>query len=118
MSITRRTFVAGLTSAVAAVGLGVTSVLTFKKPERHAKQEPDNDLRCVWNMGTSCEGSTAHKLMFDDYLKIPICEGHHNEHMVVTALHDSGMDIEDLLKMSKEERSKLFNDKGLVFTRS
>jgi hypothetical protein len=65
------------------------------------------EIHCVWNMGTPCEGKRYKELMFDKQLEIPICEKHVEEHKEVMILHANAYDIEEIVDMEPEERKRL-----------
>ena len=65
------------------------------------------EIHCVWQMGTPCEGKRYKELMFDKQLEIPICEKHVEEHREVMILHANAYDIEEIVDMDPEERKKL-----------
>jgi len=66
-----------------------------------------SDLTCVWNMGSECGGDVVTKQMFDKQLEMPICEKHFEEHTDFMFLHACGRDVEDLLKLSAEEKAEM-----------
>lgn len=70
---------------------------------------------CVWSIGTECNGEITAELMFNDQIKIPICSNHLSEHKKLIFLHSHNHDIEELLKMSLDERDKLFEETRKVF---
>lgn len=63
------------------------------------------DTKCVWNMGTDCDGDVDNRTMFNQQLTIPACDKHFREHQVVMALHSTGLDIEEVMEMTVEERN-------------
>jgi hypothetical protein len=70
------------------------------------KVTKSEELKCVWNMGTACEGDVVETELFDAQIKIPICESHTKEHRDIMVLHKNGYDIEEVLNMTSEERRK------------
>lgn len=70
------------------------------------KVAKDDSFKCVWNMGTPCDGDVTETELFDAQIKIPICNGHIEEHKDIMTLHKNGYDIEEVLNMTAEERRK------------
>lgn len=68
------------------------------------------DLRCVWNMGGKCSEKVYDVSMFDNMIKIPICEDHLDDHERVMLLFKNGYDIEEIIQKDTEWR------KGEVLT--
>lgn len=64
--------------------------------------------KCVWNMGDECEGEVTNEDIFENQIKVPICENHFTQHKEVMFLHSKGEDIDELMQMSREERRELF----------
>jgi len=65
------------------------------------------EISCVWNMGTPCDGKKDKVLMFTKQLEIPICEKHVEEHKEVMVLHANGYDIEEIVDMDPENRKHI-----------
>jgi len=65
------------------------------------------EIHCVWNMGTECDGKRSKQLMFSNQLEIPICEKHIEEHREVMVLHANGYDIEEIVDMEPDDRKRL-----------
>ena len=66
----------------------------------------NESLKCVWNMGSPCNGDVVETELFDAQIKIPICDDHIEEHRDIMTLHKNGYDIEEVLNMTAEERRK------------
>jgi len=45
------------------------------------------EIHCVWNLGTPCEGKRYKELMFSKQLEIPICEKHVEEHREIMKIY-------------------------------
>lgn len=72
------------------------------------QNKTDEEIHCVWNMGTPCDDKPRSKrLMFSKQLEIPICEKHFEEHKEVMILNGNGYDIEEIVEMTPEERKRL-----------
>ena len=67
-------------------------------------------MNCVWNMGTTCAGSASERLMFSAQLKVPICDRHYNEHLVVISLLERGIKQVEVNDATAEERNKMLAD--------
>lgn len=65
------------------------------------------EVQCVWNMGTDCDGKRYKALMFSKQLEIPICEKHVDEHREVMVLHANGYDIEEIVDMEPDDRKRI-----------
>lgn len=65
--------------------------------------------KCVWNLGTPCNGKVSCRGLFADQIVIPICEQHFEEHKKLMALYSGGVDIESLLGMGSNERNNAFD---------
>lgn len=66
----------------------------------------NEEIHCVWNMGTKCAGKICKQLMFNEKLEVPICEKHIEEHKEVMILQTNGFDIEEIVDMKPEERKR------------
>lgn len=62
------------------------------------------DLKCVWCMGTPCEGKVKETEFFGKQIKIPVCEKHIEEHKHIMILYKNNYDIEEILQESAEYR--------------
>jgi hypothetical protein len=69
----------------------------------------EKKLKCVWNMGYDCSGEISEVPMFDDQITAPACEAHYEDHKRVLFLHKYGHDVEEMLKLSPEERKSVFD---------
>ena len=67
----------------------------------------EEEIHCVWNMGTECGGNKSKVKMFSKQLEIPICDKHLEEHKEVMILHANGHDIEEIVDMEPEERKRI-----------
>jgi len=65
------------------------------------------ELRCIWNMGDACDGIVQEQDMFDEQIRIPICEHHLAGHQEVMYLHSCSIDVEKVLQMPIDERNVL-----------
>lgn len=72
--------------------------------------EKKQELRCVWNMGGECDGEVKEVEFFNHQIKVPVCEGHVEQHTHVMILHKNGYDVEEILQETAEWR------KGEVLT--
>lgn len=64
------------------------------------------DLKCVWNMGTPCNGNVVERKLFQQQIKVPMCEAHLEQHKEVMILHKNGYDVEEVLQQTPEYRKK------------
>jgi hypothetical protein len=67
-------------------------------------------MNCVWNMGTDCAGTVNERLMFSAQLKVPVCDRHYNEHLVVVSLLERGIKQAEVNDATAEERNKMLSD--------
>lgn len=65
--------------------------------------------KCIWNLGDPCDGEVKEALVFEDQLKVLICEHHLNGHKSIMMLHKNGYPIEEILNMSGGERNNLIS---------
>ena len=65
------------------------------------------EIHCVWNMGTDCDGDKYKALMFSKQLEIPICKKHVEEHQEVMVLHANAYDIEEIVDMEPDDRKRI-----------
>lgn len=79
--------------------------------------EPINELKlkCVWDMGNSCMGEIKEVAFFNQQITVPVCEEHVRSHKEVMFLHTVGEDVEEILVLSPEERTELYNKKKIEF---
>lgn len=64
------------------------------------------ELKCVWNMGTPCSGKVNERKLFQQQIKVPMCEAHLEQHKEVMLLHKNGYDVEEVLQQTPEYRKK------------
>jgi hypothetical protein len=67
------------------------------------------EKKCVWNMGYDCSGEVVEVSMFNDQITLPACETHLKDHKQLLFLHKHGHDVEEMLKLSPEERQSAFD---------
>jgi len=60
----------------------------------------------VWNLGTPCGGKLLTTEFFDHQIRIPICEGHVEEHKIILLLYKNGYDVEEILNQTAEWRKQ------------
>lgn len=72
-------------------------------------------LKCLWNMGTDCNGPVAKTNMFSAQLCVPICEKHIREHNVLMDLHAEGANIDYVTKINNSERERTVVDSKINF---
>jgi hypothetical protein len=75
---------------------------------------PTTNDKCVWLMGTLCDGITYSAEMFKKQIRIPICTAHLVEHRVIMSLVKAGKDIEDVINVSAEDRIKMLGNLSLI----
>lgn len=68
--------------------------------------------RCVWNLGDACSDDITELDMFNDQINVPICGHHLQGHKEIMFLHSIGMDVEEIILLSPEQRHELFVEKG------
>lgn len=73
-----------------------------------SKNQPPKktDEKCVWLLGTPCSGDTYEVEMFDHQIRIPICEGHLEQHKEIMTLHKNKYDVEEILNQTPEWRKQ------------
>ena len=65
-----------------------------------------NELTCVWQTGTDCDGEVAEEMIFSGQLKVPMCTGHKKEHIKIMLLQKLDTDIEEVIELTSEERQE------------
>ena len=65
-------------------------------------------IKCVWSVGSPCDGSVSQQLMFDGQMTIPICVAHLSEHQEILFLNAHDYYIDEVVDMSAEEKHKIF----------
>ena len=63
-----------------------------------------SNLKCVWAMGTECEGDVEEVEFFSNQIKVPVCASHIEQHSHVMILHKNNYDVEEMLQQSAEYR--------------
>jgi len=66
--------------------------------------ENKEELKCVWCMGTPCEGKVSEVSFFNNQITIPVCEKHVEEHKHIMILHKNNYDVEEILQESPDYR--------------
>ena len=66
----------------------------------------EKELKCVWAMGTPCEGKVSETELFAKQIKVPICENHLEEHSHVMILAKNGYDVEAILQENADYRKQ------------
>ncbi len=66
----------------------------------------NTELKCVWAMGTPCNGEVKEAELFTKQIKVPICENHLEEHTHVMILAKNGYDVEAILQENAEYRKQ------------
>ena len=67
----------------------------------------ETEVECLWCLGDEHEGKRFEAYLFkksSDGIRIPICTHHLTGHRIIMSLHKDGMDIEDIINMTPEER--------------
>jgi len=64
------------------------------------------DLRCVWNMGGSCADKVFQVAMFNNQMKVPVCENHLEDHEHVMTLYANDYDIEEVISKDSDWRKQ------------
>jgi hypothetical protein len=64
------------------------------------------DLKCVWSMGSGCADKVYDVAIFNNQIKIPICESHLEDHEHVMTLHRNGYDIEEIIQKDENYRKE------------
>ena len=75
------------------------------------------EIKCVWTMGTSCDGEIKDQVMFKNQMTIQICARHSHDHKVILFLEQQGFDIEEILSKTdtwrEEKAQEIARAKGL-----
>jgi hypothetical protein len=88
---------------------------TKRKPATHTKPEPqkENQSPCVWELKGECSGKIKEIGLFDNQMRVEICDFHFEHHMAILALHDAKWGpVDDILKLSRKDCIKLANKHG------
>ena len=67
-------------------------------------------LECAFRVSDGCSGDVNINELFSGQLSIPICEKHIAEHKQVMFLHKVGIDVEEIISKTSEERTQLYNE--------
>ncbi len=68
------------------------------------------DLVCVLEeMGEGCNGELKERNWLRQ-IKAPICDFHYKKHLVILSLYQNGVNIEDVLTMTGDEREFKLNE--------
>ena len=96
-------------------GLFATGVLLpfIKLSQKDNHNFPPTNDACVWMTGTECCGVVHNALVFGGEIRVPICESHLHEHRVIMSLAQNGIDIEEVLTMTAEQREKCLASKDI-----
>lgn len=70
-----------------------------------SKLTPTN-LKCVWNMGSKCSENVYDVEIFQNQIKVPICENHLQDHEYVMILHRNGYDVEEVIQKDADYRKE------------
>jgi len=62
--------------------------------------------------GVKCGGRVRRVAIFSGTITMPMCKKHFNEHKKIMLLHHIGLDVEDVLKMSSEEKERTIGEKS------
>lgn len=63
------------------------------------------DDKCVWNMGTPCDGEVKIRQMFKHQITAPVCAIHFRDHLNCMLLNNNKYDLEVVLNMTAEQRA-------------
>ena len=104
--------------AVKAVKSAVKKATTKKKPAKKVETpvvapatetkppEVEEELKCIWDMGTPHNGEVKKVEFFSKQIKVPVCESHIEEHKYIMILHKNNYDIEEVLNQTPEWRKQ------------
>jgi hypothetical protein len=71
-----------------------------------------SDYKCVWPIGKEtgddCKGPVQEVCLFAGILNIPICQYHLEWHKEIVALYESGMIIDDIVSLKRQECREKF----------
>ena len=63
------------------------------------------NFKCVWPAaGGSCEGLVSEEPMFGNYISVPICAFHYQNHLKTLILNEEKFNINDVVNMTVEEQ--------------
>jgi len=63
-------------------------------------------VKCVWMMGTPCEGDAAETELFSKQIKVPMCPAHLEQHTHIMILAKNGYDVEAILQETPDYRKQ------------
>lgn len=66
--------------------------------------------KCIWNMGNPCDGEVTTESMFASQINITVCAKHWEQHKQLMFLNAHDIDVDKLLALSLEDRTKLFKE--------
>jgi len=119
----RRDFVIASSATIAALGLGslvkASELKIYSGPpdfgpvvDLVAENKKDK-VNCVWDTDGDCGGTVSYEGLFGDQINLPVCEAHLNDHMTIIALNNSGIEVEEVINMTLEERHRKVYDLAL-----
>lgn len=74
------------------------------------KDEQKDSPTCVWDMGSKCESNIRNRGMFEGQLKMPVCDRHYIEHvMLMCARNLCDLEVENLVDAPDWSRVEMFN---------
>jgi hypothetical protein len=72
------------------------------------KHMDNKDIKCMWKFEVKCGGEVKYRVLFDDPIpsfQCPVCDVHYTRHQTVVKLAcDLDIEIEEVLRMSEEQR--------------
>ena len=70
---------------------------------------------CVWNLDNIHSGPVEIEGLFEGQIEVPICERHYTWHCaIITLVVSGGMEIEDVVEMSRERCLTELAMRGLI----
>jgi hypothetical protein len=89
--------------------------IPFIDVTKYRKFKEEKKIECCWGLDELHRGPTGVELMFFGALEVPICERHYTWHCaIVTLVKDAGMDLDEVLNMSREVCMAELMKRGLI----
>jgi len=113
----RRDFVIASSATIAALGLGslikASELKIYSGPPDFGPMVDNDKVNCVWVTDGEHGGNVSYEGLFGDQINLPVCEAHLNDHMTIIALNNSGIEVEEVIEMTLEERHRKVYDLAL-----
>lgn len=95
--------------AIDVIDIPFIDITKYRKFKREKK------IECCWKLDELHRGPVAVEAMFKGHLEVPICERHYTWHCaIVTLVEVGGMEVMEVLGMSRERCMTELMKRGLI----